>query len=109
MHQSYSSSVSPFQAKTGTPVAAIAAAEHAVERALERKAAEADGAAVKVLYGNKDQLKAFCKRLNIMEDLKAGVPRTAYHGVVTLRSHGRLVYLAPSYKVDQDITVVASA
>ena len=45
-----------------------------------------------------------CKRLGIMEDLKAGVPRTGYHGVVMIRSHGRRVFIAPSYRVDQDVT-----
>ena len=36
MHQMYSSSVSPFHAKTGTPVAAIAAAaESWVEKMLQ--------------------------------------------------------------------------
>ena len=39
-----------------------------------------------------------------MEDLKAGVPRTAYHGVVMLRINGVRVFLAPSFRVDQDIT-----
>ena len=43
-------------------------------------------------------------RTGIMDDLKAGVPRTGYHGVVTLRMHGRLVYLFPGYTLDQDIT-----
>ena len=39
-----------------------------------------------------------------MDDLKAGVPRTAYRGVVTLRVGGRRVFVAPTYAVDQDIT-----
>ena len=42
--------------------------------------------------------------LGLMEDLKAGVPRTAYHGVVMLRINGVRVFLAPSFRVDQDIT-----
>ena len=41
---------------------------------------------------------------SIMEDLKAGVPRTAYHGVIPLRVGGVMVFLAPSFAVDQDIT-----
>ena len=45
-----------------------------------------------------------CKSLGLMEDLKAGVPRTAYHGVILLRMGGRRVFISPSYKVDQDIT-----
>eukprot|EP00316_Scyphosphaera_apsteinii_P004131 CAMPEP_0119305396 /NCGR_PEP_ID=MMETSP1333-20130426/6410_1 /TAXON_ID=418940 /ORGANISM="Scyphosphaera apsteinii, Strain RCC1455" /LENGTH=500 /DNA_ID=CAMNT_0007308479 /DNA_START=187 /DNA_END=1689 /DNA_ORIENTATION=- len=60
--------------------------------------------AVRVLYANKKELAGFCSQLGIMDDLKAGVPRTAYRGVITLRINGRLVFLAPSYAVDQDIT-----
>jgi len=45
-----------------------------------------------------------CKTLGIMDDLKAGVPRTAYHGVITLRVRGVRVFIAASYPVDQDIT-----
>ena len=41
--------------------------------------------------------------LGLMEDLKAGIPRTAYHGVVLVRINGRRVFLAPSYRVDQEI------
>ena len=40
-----------------------------------------------------------------MDDLKAGVPRTAYHGVVIVRMNGRRVFLAPNYPVEQDITI----
>lgn len=39
-----------------------------------------------------------------MEDLKAGVPRTAFHGVVMVRMNGRRVFIAPSFHVDQEIT-----
>ena len=60
---------------------------------------------VKILYNDKSQLVRMCKMLGLMEDLKAGVPRTAYKGVITLRLKGRRVFLAPSYHVDQDITV----
>ena len=59
---------------------------------------------VRVLYESKAALVSYCKRLGLMEDLKAGVPRTAYHGVVLVRIGGRRVFLAPSYHVDQDIT-----
>ena len=62
------------------------------------------GGDVKILYADKAQLVTLCKRLGLMEDLKAGVPRTAYKGVILLRIGGRRVFLAPSYAVDQDIT-----
>ena len=60
---------------------------------------------LKVLYADAKQLLQYCKRLGLMEDLKAGVPRTAYKGVILLRLNGRRVFLAPSYAVDQDITL----
>ncbi len=63
------------------------------------------GGDVRVFYRDKAQLISMCKALGLMEDLKAGVPRTAYHGVILLRIGGRRVFLAPAYKVDQDITV----
>lgn len=62
------------------------------------------GGDIKVLYRDKTQLLQFCKSLGLMEDLKAGVPRTAYHGVIMIRVSGRRVFIAPAYRVDQDIT-----
>jgi alpha-1,3-mannosyl-glycoprotein beta-1,2-N-acetylglucosaminyltransferase len=68
---------------------------------VQIKSASAD---VRVLYRDKAQLLQMCKSLGLMEDLKAGVPRTAYHGVLLVRMHGKRLFIAPSYKVDQDIT-----
>jgi alpha-1,3-mannosyl-glycoprotein beta-1,2-N-acetylglucosaminyltransferase len=59
---------------------------------------------LKVLYNDKGEFVRFCKALGLMEDLKAGIPRTAYHGAVMVRMNGRRVFLAPSYAVDQEIT-----
>ena len=39
-----------------------------------------------------------------MEDLKAGVPRTGYKGIVIIKVNGHHVFLCPSYRVEQDIT-----
>ena len=58
---------------------------------------------LKVMYGDKAEFVRFCKALGLMEDLKAGIPRTAYHGAVMVRMNGRRVFLAPSYAVDQEI------
>ena len=71
----------------------------------EARSAGREGGDLKLLYRDKAHLLTLCKSLGLMEDLKAGVPRTAYHGVVLLRIHGRRVFLAPAYQVDQDITV----
>ena len=62
------------------------------------------GGDLKVRYHDKKELENMCKGLGLMEDLKAGVPRTGYHGVVLVRLNGRRLFLTPSYKVDQDIT-----
>ena len=88
-----------------TPVRAqiAAAALTSFDKAM-RPPATGSAAAVRVEYASQKELAAMCKKLGIMDDLKAGVPRTAYAGVITLRMHGRLVYIAPSYRVDQDIT-----
>mmetsp|Transcript_12353 Transcript_12353/g.40562 ORF Transcript_12353/g.40562 Transcript_12353/m.40562 type:complete len:526 (+) Transcript_12353:244-1821(+) len=59
---------------------------------------------VRISYSSAAELKRMSHELGIMEDLKAGVPRTGYRGVVHLRIGGTPVLLAPTFKVDQDIT-----
>ncbi|KAM9310176.1 alpha-1,3-mannosyl-glycoprotein 2-beta-N-acetylglucosaminyltransferase a [Pholidichthys leucotaenia] len=46
-------------------------------------------------YSTKDAFKLFAKNLGIMDDLKSGVPRAGYRGVVSFMSRGRRIYLAP--------------
>ncbi|XP_061573367.1 alpha-1,3-mannosyl-glycoprotein 2-beta-N-acetylglucosaminyltransferase a [Cololabis saira] len=46
-------------------------------------------------YSTKESFKMFAKNLGIMDDLKSGVPRTGYRGVVSFLSRGRRIYLAP--------------
>ncbi|KAF7661044.1 hypothetical protein LDENG_00270460 [Lucifuga dentata] len=46
-------------------------------------------------YSTKDSFKLLAKNLGIMDDLKSGVPRTGYRGVVSFFSRGRRIYLAP--------------
>lgn len=46
-------------------------------------------------YSTKDSFKVMAKNLGLMEDLKSGVPRTGYRGIVSFFSRGRRVYLAP--------------
>jgi alpha-1,3-mannosyl-glycoprotein beta-1,2-N-acetylglucosaminyltransferase len=60
--------------------------------------------AVRVSYSSAAELKRMSHEMGIMEDLKAGVPRTAYRGVVQLRIGGTPVLLAPAFRMDQDIT-----
>ena len=42
------------------------------------------------------QLSLWCKRAGIMTNIKAGVPRGAYKGVVTIWKDGVKVYITPS-------------
>ncbi|XP_030053328.1 alpha-1,3-mannosyl-glycoprotein 2-beta-N-acetylglucosaminyltransferase [Microcaecilia unicolor] len=51
--------------------------------------------AVRVQYSTREAFKAFAKALGAMDDLKAGVPRAGYRGVVTFLFRSRRVYLAP--------------
>ncbi|KAJ8290158.1 hypothetical protein GJAV_G00009400 [Gymnothorax javanicus] len=49
----------------------------------------------RVQYSSKDSFKVLARSLGVMDDLKSGVPRAGYRGVVSFLSHGRRVYLAP--------------
>ncbi|XP_062321295.1 alpha-1,3-mannosyl-glycoprotein 2-beta-N-acetylglucosaminyltransferase a [Osmerus eperlanus] len=46
-------------------------------------------------YSSKDSFKVFAKGFGIMEDLKSGVPRTGYRGVVSFLYRGKRIFLAP--------------
>ena len=67
------------------------------EQLLRGGPGSGDSGDVRVSYNSAKEYVSMCKRLGVMEDLKAGVPRTGYQGVVTLRMGGRRVFLAPSY------------
>ncbi|CAN9514163.1 unnamed protein product [Ophioblennius macclurei] len=46
-------------------------------------------------YSSRDAFKILAKNLGIMDDLKSGVPRAGYRGIVSFFYKGRRVYLAP--------------
>nr|SVE88648.1 EOG090X06K9 [Daphnia sinensis]SVE89273.1 EOG090X06K9 [Daphnia sinensis]SVE89893.1 EOG090X06K9 [Daphnia sinensis]SVE91149.1 EOG090X06K9 [Daphnia sinensis]SVE91774.1 EOG090X06K9 [Daphnia sinensis] len=50
---------------------------------------------VRITYHTKDTFKNAAKLLGLMDDFKSGVPRTGYHGIVSVFLNGRRVYLAP--------------
>ncbi|KAL3885503.1 hypothetical protein ACJMK2_025556 [Sinanodonta woodiana] len=50
---------------------------------------------VRITYQTKDEFTNIARRLGIMEDLKAGVPRAAYRGVVSFMFNGQRVHVAP--------------
>ena len=53
-------------------------------------------AEVKMSYGSNDEFQVIAHAFGIMDDFKDGVPRTAYHGVVTFRWRGAAAGFAPS-------------
>jgi len=54
----------------------------------------ADG--VKIIYKLKTEFVLAAKRLQIMDDLKAGVPRGGYRGIVSTIYNNVQVYLSPA-------------
>ncbi|KAM3654590.1 LOW QUALITY PROTEIN: alpha-1,3-mannosyl-glycoprotein 2-beta-N-acetylglucosaminyltransferase [Ammospiza maritima maritima] len=50
---------------------------------------------VRLQYRGRDSFKASAKALGLMDDLKSGVPRGGYRGVVSVVCRGRRVFLAP--------------
>ncbi|NXW92111.1 MGAT1 acetylglucosaminyltransferase, partial [Alopecoenas beccarii] len=50
---------------------------------------------VRLQYRGRDAFKAMAKALGLMDDLKSGVPRAGYRGVVSFVYRGRRVFLAP--------------
>ena len=64
--------------------------------ASQPAAAAASGHDLRVDYTSLRQYETFTRRLGIMDDIKAGVPRGAYKGVVAIRiDDGGLLFLAP--------------
>lgn len=50
---------------------------------------------VRVTYNSKDSFKRLSKIFGLMDDLKSGVPRAGYRGVISFIFKQRRVYLAP--------------
>ncbi|KAF2360525.1 Glycosyl transferase family 13 [Trinorchestia longiramus] len=50
----------------------------------------------RIIYHTKDIFKKTTKALGLMDDFKAGVPRTGYRGVVTFMYQKRRFFLAPN-------------
>lgn len=46
-------------------------------------------------YSSKDSFKVLARNFGIMDDLKSGVPRTGFRGVVSFMSRGQRIYVAP--------------
>ncbi|NXC07665.1 MGAT1 acetylglucosaminyltransferase, partial [Orthonyx spaldingii] len=60
-----------------------------------QKDAGRDSGAVRLQYRGRDSFKALAKALGLMDDLKSGVPRAGYRGIVSFVCRGRRVFLAP--------------
>jgi len=54
------------------------------------------GSSVRIEYENSLQFKDAAKKLGIMDDFKAGVPRTGYLGIVSLMKNNVRVFVAPN-------------
>lgn len=54
------------------------------------------GKSYRIIYHTKDIFKRTTKALGLMDDFKAGVPRTSYKGVISFFYGGRRIYLSPS-------------
>lgn len=46
-------------------------------------------------YSNAQSFKTLARDLGLMDDLKSGVPRAGYRGVVSFFSQGKRIYIAP--------------
>ena len=51
---------------------------------------------VRIIYHTRDGFKSMAKLLGLMDDLKSGVPRTGYHGIIPFFYNSRRIYLAPN-------------
>ncbi|NWW42103.1 MGAT1 acetylglucosaminyltransferase, partial [Panurus biarmicus] len=60
-----------------------------------QKEAGKDSGPVRLQYRGRDSFKALAKALGLMDDLKSGVPRAGYRGIVSFMCRGRRVFLAP--------------
>jgi alpha-1,3-mannosyl-glycoprotein beta-1,2-N-acetylglucosaminyltransferase len=56
----------------------------------------------RISYNSHTAFEALAKQLGLMPELKAGVPRTAYRGVVTFRRGACRIFLAPTYDIDPE-------
>lgn len=67
-------------------------------------AAQPDAACTerRVPYSSHKEFERIAKGLGLMSELKAGVPRTGYQGVVSFRRAGCLVHVAPAYEIDAE-------
>ncbi|NXO93052.1 MGAT1 acetylglucosaminyltransferase, partial [Certhia brachydactyla] len=60
-----------------------------------QKEAAGDSGPVRLQYRGRDSFKALAKTFGLMDDLKSGVPRAGYRGIVSFVCRGRRVFLAP--------------
>lgn len=81
--------------------AQLAAAREVAPAALPARGQPGCGD-LRVPYSSRRDFERLAKLLGLMPELKAGVPRTAYRGVVTFRRGPCRVFLAPTYAVDPE-------
>jgi alpha-1,3-mannosyl-glycoprotein beta-1,2-N-acetylglucosaminyltransferase len=59
---------------------------------------------LKILYNNGKSYEQIAKKIGIMPELKAGVPRGAYRGVVIIKYQGNRLFLVPSHGKVEPLT-----
>jgi alpha-1,3-mannosyl-glycoprotein beta-1,2-N-acetylglucosaminyltransferase len=50
---------------------------------------------IRLIYSTKKEFEAAARKIGVMSDLKAGVPRMAYFGVVTALYKNKRVFITP--------------
>eukprot|EP00995_Heteronema_vittatum_P012350 NODE_8233_length_366_cov_97.432177_g6494_i0.p1 GENE.NODE_8233_length_366_cov_97.432177_g6494_i0~~NODE_8233_length_366_cov_97.432177_g6494_i0.p1 ORF type:complete len:106 (+),score=39.83 NODE_8233_length_366_cov_97.432177_g6494_i0:25-318(+) len=64
------------------------------------------GAEYKFFYDTREEFVRTARQLQLMNDFKDNVPRTAYHGIVTYRQKTARIHLVPRLKL-YDYTPIA--
>ena len=77
-------------------IGAVQAANEVSGLAQIRDASTTMGEDYKIVYHQLREYEQFASRNGLMEDSKAGVPRCAYKGVVTIRWKGNRVFFYPA-------------
>ncbi|XP_062865956.1 alpha-1,3-mannosyl-glycoprotein 2-beta-N-acetylglucosaminyltransferase b [Trichomycterus rosablanca] len=65
-----------------------------VEEVQQRGGLKGEGP-FRVQYSSRESFKVLARNLGVMDDLKSGVPRAGYRGVVSFLYRGRRIFLAP--------------
>jgi len=54
------------------------------------------GDTVRILYSSRPEIESLLRQFGLMTDFKAGVPRTAYKGIISFIRNNKRIYLTPT-------------